>query len=105
MHFMVLILIFLLSAVVWGFFHSNPTGVAPGKLLTCNVVILVLGIAAAAASGFPLYGDALAKRPDERAMAVYLAIMAGGTAFMIVVAAGGLARNLLFFPLSSRSRA
>lgn len=105
MHFMVLILVFLLCAVVWGFFHSDPRGVAAGRLLACNVLILVLGIAAAVVSGFLLYGDALARRPDERAMAVYLAIMAGGTAFMIVVAAGGLSRNLLFFPLSSRSRA
>jgi hypothetical protein len=85
---MFLILAFLLCAVVWGFFHSNPRGVA-----------------AAATSGPMLYGDALIARPDERAMAVYLAIMAGGTAFMIVVAAGGLARNLLLFPLSSRSQA
>jgi hypothetical protein len=105
MHFMVLILVFLLWAVVWGFFHANPRGVAPGKLVACNVVILVLGAAAAGISGFLLYGDALQARPDERAMAVYLAAMAGGSAFMIVVAAGGLARNLLFFPLSSRSRA
>lgn len=102
---MVLILAFLLCAVVWGFFHSNPQGVAPGKLMACNVLILVLGVAAAAVSGYLLYGDALLRRPDERAMAIYLAIMAGGTAFMIIVAAGGLARNLLFFPLSSRSRA
>jgi len=54
MHFMFLILAFLLWAVVWGFFHANPK-------------------------------------------------MAGGAAFMIVVAAGGLARNLLIFPLSKRS--
>lgn len=105
MHFMVLILVFLLCAVVWGFFHANPRGVPQARLLAVNAAILALGVAAAAASGFLLYGDALIRRPDERAMAVYLAVMAGGTAFMIVVAAGGLARNLLLFPLSSRSQA
>jgi hypothetical protein len=36
-------------------------------------------------------------------MAAYLAIMAGGAGFMIVVATGGLARNLLLFPPSRRA--
>jgi hypothetical protein len=105
MHFMFLIFAFLLCAVVWGFFHSNPRGVSRGKLLACNIFLLALGVAAASTAGVVLYGDALIARPDERAMAVYLAVMAGGTAFMIVVAAGGLARNLVVFPLSSRSQA
>lgn len=105
MHFMFLILAFLLCAVVWGFFHANPHGVPGARLLVVNVAVLALGLVAAAASGYLLYGDALIRRPDERAMAVYLAVMAGGTAFMIVVAAGGLVRNLLLFPLRSRSQA
>lgn len=104
MHFMFLIFAFLLCAVVWGFFHSNPGGVPRGKLLACNVFVLALGLAAAGTAGVVLHGDALLARPDERAMAVYLAVMAGGTAFMIVAAMGGLARNLLLFPLSSRSQ-
>ncbi|HEX2332302.1 MAG TPA: hypothetical protein VHI32_03920 [Burkholderiales bacterium] len=45
----------------------------------------------------PLYGDALAQRPDQKALAVYLAIMVAGSGFMIVVAVGGLIRNLLSF--------
>jgi hypothetical protein len=36
-------------------------------------------------------------------MATYLAIMAGGTGLLIVVAAGGMLRNLLLFPLSARA--
>jgi uncharacterized YccA/Bax inhibitor family protein len=102
MPFMFLILAFLLGAVVWGFFHSNPRGVSRVALHACNVAILVLGIVAAAASGLVLHTDALARRPEEGAVAIYLAIMASGTAFMIVVALGGLARNLFFFPLSRR---
>jgi cytochrome c oxidase assembly factor CtaG len=103
MHFMFLILAFMLWAVVWGFFHSNPRGVPPGALLACNVAIIALGVAAALTSAVPLYFDALATKPDHAATAVYLAVLAGGAAFMIVLAAGGLARNLVVFPLSKRS--
>jgi hypothetical protein len=105
MHFMFLILAFLLCAVVWGFFHSNPRGVNARRLLACNIVILALAVAFAAAAAIPLYGDALAQRPDQKALAVYLAIMVAGSGFMIVVAVGGLIRNLLVFPLSRRSPA
>jgi hypothetical protein len=102
MHFMFLILAFLLCAVVWGFFHANPRGVSARSLLACNVAILALGVALAVAAASQLYGDALARRPDEKAMAVYLAIMVAGSGFMIVVAVGGLVRNLVLFPLSRR---
>jgi hypothetical protein len=103
MHFMFLILAFMLWAVVWGFFHANPRGVPRRALLACNVGIVALGVAASLLSAVPLYFDALAAKPDHAATAVYLAAMAGGAAFMIVLAAGGLARNLLVFPLSRRS--
>jgi NADH:ubiquinone oxidoreductase subunit 2 (subunit N) len=105
MHFMFLILAFMLGAVVWGFFHANPRGVDARSLLACNVAILVLGVALALAAAIPLYHDALAQRPDHKAIAVYLAIMVAGSGFMIVVAAGGLVRNLLLFPLERRRAA
>ena len=104
MPFMFLILAFLLWAVVWGFFHANPRGVDPRGLLACNIAILVAGVALAFVSAIPLYGDALVAKPDHKAVAIYLAIMAGGSAFMIVVAVGGLLRNLLVFPLSKRGQ-
>jgi hypothetical protein len=104
MHFMVLILIFMLVAVVWGFFHANPHGVPGGRLLACNAAILALAVVAAATVSIPLHADALATRPDERTLAAYLALMAAGAVFMIVVAAGGLFRNLVVFPLSKRAR-
>jgi hypothetical protein len=103
MHFMFLILAFMLCAVVWGFFHANPRGVHRFRLLACNVAIVAAGLAAALTSAFPLYFDALAAKPDHAVLAIYLAVMAGGAAFMIVLAAGGLARNLLVFPLSKRN--
>jgi hypothetical protein len=105
MHFMLLILAFLLWAVVWGFFHANPKGVAPRWLLACNVVIVALAVGAATVVGLTLHADAVAQRPDERALAAYLGVMAGSTLFMIVLAVGGLLRNLLLFPLSRRKPA
>ena len=59
----------------------------------------------ALAAAIPLYGDAVAANPDHRAIAVYLAVMAGGSGFMIVVVLGGLFRNLVLFPLSRRAGA
>jgi hypothetical protein len=103
MHFMFLIMAFLLVAVIWGYFHSNPRGVAKAKLLACNIAVLALGALAGLAAGLILYADAVARRPEQLGMSVYLAIMAGGTAFMIVVASGGLLRNLVLFPLSKRA--
>jgi cytochrome c oxidase assembly factor CtaG len=104
MPFMFLILAFLLWAVVWGFFHANPRGVDTGRLLAINIAILAAGLALALVSAIPLYGDALASKPDHKAVAAYLAIMAGGSAFMIVVASGGLFRNLFLFPLKKRGQ-
>jgi len=103
MHFMFLIMAFLLCTVVWGFFHANPKGVPQRKLLACNAAILLLAVIAAVVSAVPLHADALLTRPGERALAIYLAAMAGGAAFMIVVAVGGLVRNLALFPISKRS--
>lgn len=102
MHFMLLILVFLVGIVVWGFFHANPTGVPPRMLLVCNAVILVLGAAAAWLTGSVLYEHALRVKADEPGLATYLAIMASGTAFLIVVTLGGMLRNLFVFPISRR---
>lgn len=104
MHFMVLILLFLLGAVVWGFFHSNPKGVPALSLALVNAAILLAAVGVAALVGGVLYGDAVSVKAGEKGMATYLAIMAGGTVFLIVVAAGGLLRNLLVFPISKRAQ-
>ena len=102
MHFMIIIFIFVLGAVIWGFFHSNPAGVARGPLLFCNVVVLVLAAVTAAVVGEAMYADAVVVKAGEKGLAAYLAIMAGGTSSLIVVAVGGLLRNLVFFPRSRR---
>lgn len=44
MHFMFLILAFLICAVVWGFFHANPRGVNSASLAACNAAILALAV-------------------------------------------------------------
>ena len=103
MHFMVLILIFLLGAVLWGFFHSNPQGVPRVSLGVVNAVILIAALGIGALVGSVLYADAVSVKAGEKGMATYLAIMAAGTSFLIVVAAGGLIRNLLVFPMSKRA--
>lgn len=103
MHFMVLILLFLLGAVLWGFLHSNPQGVPRVKLALVNGAILVAALIIGAMIGSALYADAISVKAGEKGMATYLAIMAAGTAFLIVVAAGGLVRNLLVFPISRRA--
>lgn len=102
MPLMLLLFAFLLGAVLWGFFHSNPKGVGRAALLACNVVVLALAVAASLTSGLLLYADASAMEAHQKGLAAYLSIMAGGTAFLIVVAAGGMLRNLLIFPLSRR---
>ncbi len=101
MHFTFLILACLLCAVVWGFFHANPKGVGARALLACNAAILVLAAALSLGAAIPFHADALAAKPD-RLLAAYLATMVGGSGFMIVVAIGGLIRNLAVFPLSQR---
>jgi len=103
MPFMFLILASLLATVVWGFFHANPRGVSAIALHSVNAAVAALAIAAALGSGLVLHADAAARRPDEAGLAIYLAVMASGTAFMIVVALGGLVRNLFVFPLSRRA--
>jgi len=103
MHFMVLILIFLLGAVLWGFFHSNPQGVPTLRLALINAAILIAALIVGAIVGSVLYADAVSVKAGEKGMATYLGIMAAGTVFLIVVAAGGLVRNLVVFPVSKRA--
>jgi len=101
-HFMLLIFVALLCLVVWGFFHSNPVGVPRAKLLVSNCVILALALIAGGSIGSLFYLDASLVKAGEKGLAAYLGIMAGGTAGLVIVAAGGMVRNLVIFPLSRR---
>jgi hypothetical protein len=103
MHFMLLTLAVLVCLVVWGFFHSNPGGVPKAKLLSLNIAILVAAALLGTAAGYFLYQDAAVVKAGERGLATYLAIMAGGTAALIVITVGGVIRNLVVFPLSRRA--
>ena len=105
MHFMLLIFVALLCVVMWGFFHSNPNGVSPGKLLALNVAIVAVATVVGVIVGYLLYRDASVVKAGEKGLATYLGIMAGGTAALVVTIAGGLVRNLAVFPLSKRPSA
>lgn len=103
MHFMLVTLAVLICIVVWGFFHSNPQGVPKVKLLALNIGILAVAALLGAVAGYALYQDAIVVKAGEPGLAAYLAMMAGGTGALIVVAAGGMIRNLLVFPISRRA--
>lgn len=103
MHFMIVILVFLVCIVLWGFFHSNPTGVSAAKRVAANVIIVTAAVVVGAIVGAALYADAVSVKAHEKGMATYLAIMAAGTSFLIVIAGAGLIRNLVVFPLSKRA--
>jgi hypothetical protein len=87
----------LISAVLWGFFHARPPSATRRSLIAYNAAVVAAAIAGALIAALPLHADALTRHPDQRFMAVYLAIMAGGSALMILLIAGGLLRNLLVF--------
>ena len=101
---MLLIFVALLCIVIWGFFHSNPAGVPHGKLLALNIGILALAAVSGGLVGYVLYVDASVVKAGEKGLATYLGIMAGGTAALVIVAAGGMLRNLVVFPISRRAR-
>lgn len=102
MPFMLLTLVVVVVIAVVAFFGTNPHVPNPRALLTFNVAVLVLSVPVGVAVGFWLFGDAVAAKPHEKGMAVYLGIMAGGTASLFVVAIGGLVRNFFVFPRGKR---
>lgn len=99
---MLLLFVVLLCLVVWGFFHSNPTGVPRIKLLALNCAILALALIGGGIIGYVLFLDASTVKAGEKGLATYLGLMAGGTAALVVLAAGGMVRNLVVFPRSRR---
>ena len=49
-----------------------------------------------------LYIDAVALRPGEKGIALYLAVMSAGASILLVVSIAGLVRNFAVFPRSRR---
>ena len=103
MPFMLLIKGFVMFAAVWALFHTNPQGVDARALLVCNIAILALAVPVAIGTGVWLYDEAVAVKANEKGMATFLTITAGGTAATLFVAFGGLIRNVLIFPHSRRN--
>lgn len=102
MPFMLLIYAFLFTAVLWGFFHYRPRGVDRLRLALYNVTTLIVAVPLSYFAGLWIYSGA-AGMPEKQKIIAYLAFMAGGTAYLLVVSVAGLVRNLFVFPPSRRA--
>ncbi|HQU48565.1 MAG TPA: hypothetical protein PLM09_05435 [Casimicrobiaceae bacterium] len=105
MAFMILLLAVLLGLTVWYFFQLNPKGAPVRALLLYNVAVFLLAIPSGAAAGWKLFADAMVVRGNHAGMPMYLAVMAGGTVFLIILAIGGMVRNFFVFPAHRRTPA
>jgi hypothetical protein len=102
MPFMFGIIAFLLGYVLWAFFHYQPRGVNRTYLLAFNLAAVVLALPLSYVAAMWIYSGA-AEVPEKQRLAAYLAIMAGGAAYLALVSLAGLIRNLFLFPLSRRA--
>jgi len=104
MPFMLLIFVFLLVVVVWAFLQYSPKGVNARRLIVLNAAVLVLALPVAVAVGYWIFA-AGAAFPEKRQYAWYLGLMAGGSAYMLILAVTGLVRNFAIYPMSRRNPA
>ena len=96
-----LILAFLLCLTIWAFFTYSPPDVPRKRLTAVNTTVVVLAIVlAAVACNWML--QAAAAESISRGLSWSLALMAGSSIFMTVIALGGLIRNFFLFPLRAR---
>ncbi len=102
MAFMMVLLVFLLGVTVWAYFHTNPKGVPARALAIYNAIVFAVAVPAAVVVGYLLYVDAVVTKGSHAGMPMYLAIMAGGTIFLVVLALGGMGRNFFVFPEAKR---
>lgn len=98
MPFMLLLLIFLTAAVLWAFFRLMPHGVAGAGPLTYNIATLVIALVVSVLVAQWIFSGAAADPQRLEKFGWYLAIMAGGIAFNVIVASAGLLRNFFAFP-------
>jgi hypothetical protein len=99
---MILLFLVVLAIALVSFFGTSPALAAQRPVHGFNAVVLVLSAVVAVAVGSWLYGDAVAVKSGEAGMAAYLAIMGGGTAGLLVIVLGGVARNYFVFPRHKR---
>lgn len=102
MAFMILLLAVLLGLTVWYFFQLSPKGVPVRSLALYNAAVFLVAIPAGILAGWKLFADAIIVRGNHAGMPMYLAVMAGGTVFLIILAIGGMVRNFFVFPAHRR---
>lgn len=102
MALVVLLMLVIAAVVVTYFWQLSPPGVSQAKVIAANVLVLALAGAAALLSGYVIYRSGM-EEVEHKAELAYLAIMAGGMAFLLVVLVGGVIRNLVVFPRSRRA--
>ena len=104
MAFMMVLLVALLGIAVWAYFHTDPPGVPRRSLLAYNAALMACAVPIGFAVGYWLYHEGMAIKGDHgNGMIGYLSVMAGGTAFLLLVALGGMVRNFFVFPPGKRT--
>ncbi len=102
MPFAFLSLLATVVITVVAFVATSPRVANTRALLAFNVAVLATALPVGCAVGAWLHADAIVAKPDERFMALYLAIMGGAAVALILVAVGGLVRNFFLFPRAKR---
>lgn len=105
MAFMMVLLVFLVAVTVWAYFHTSPRAAGARKVMLYDAAILLAAALVGYAVGMSLYADAVVAKKSHAGMPTYLSIMAGSTASLIVVLAGGVIRNFFVFPIAKRDAA
>ena len=99
---LIVLMVAMIAVVVSYFWQLSPRGVNRAKLLGATMIVVAVAAGVARLAGYILYRGG-AQQVEKKDMLAYLAIMAGGMAFLLVVLVGGVIRNLLVFPRSRRA--
>lgn len=97
MQLMLVLLAGLTAIVIWVLFTHRPIGRSGPRILAYDIGTLAVAMLVGAIVGRWIHSGA-APDPEKWALHLYLAIMAGGMGFNIMVAVAGILRNLVFFP-------
>lgn len=91
---------FLLCLTVWAFFRHSPPGVPRKRLAAVNAAVVRSPLSSPIARNWMLQAAAFQRR--SWGLTWSLALMAGSSIFMTVIALGGVIRNFFLSPLRAR---